>query len=440
VLDWLMPGMEGLEAARKIKTETGDEVAPRIIMVSAFSSGDVVDKPGGEHIDQFLSKPVSPSHLFDAVLAIFSVETDRLIQKSSGWQFDMQTLEPVRGATILLVEDNEINQQVASELLELAGFFVDIAKHGQEALNMLADKTYDCVLMDVQMPVMDGFTTTKKIRENPNYADLPILAMTANATVQERERSLEAGMNDHITKPIRQQVLFEALLKWIPHKKRALPETTRVSGLVEDQPSLPDLPGINTADGLERVGGNVKSYIRLLKKFAENQANVISGLSGALESGNSRKALRLAHTLKAVSGNIGANDLQETSAQLETAITDEANEGIESLFKEVSIELNRVIELIEGFSREEKSTSPPEVKQLPQNLLQQIQILLEKLDEYDSAAEKVLFDILDEVEGTPVHDMLAGIKKKIAQYDLEGAAEELKPLINKIEQLGKDSA
>jgi PAS domain S-box-containing protein len=440
VLDWLMPGMEGLEAARKIKTETGDEVAPRIIMVSAFSSGEVVDKPGGEHIDRFLSKPVSPSHLFDAVLSIFSVETDRLIQKSSGWQFDMQTLEPVLGATILLVEDNEINQQVASELLELAGFFVDIAKHGQEALNMLADKTYDCVLMDVQMPVMDGFTTTKKIRENPNYADLPILAMTANATVQERERSLEAGMNDHITKPIRQQVLFEALLKWIPHIKRELPETTQIAGIVENQPSLPELPGINTADGLERVGGNVKSYIRLLQKFAENQAGAISELSGALESGNNRRAVRLAHTLKAVSGNIGANDLQETSAQLETAIIDEANDRIDPLFEETGTELNRVIALIEEISRQKKPASPLVVKQLPQNLLQQIQALLEKLDEYDSAAEKVLFDILDEVKGTPVHDMLAGIKKKIAQYDLEGAAEELKPLIKKIEQVGKDSA
>ena len=440
VLDWLMPGMEGLEAARKIKTETRTEVVPRIILVSAFSSGDVVDKPGGEHIDQFLAKPVSPSHLFDAVLAVFSVETDSLIKSSRGWQFDMEALEPVRGAVILLVEDNEINQQVASELLELAGFFVDIAKHGQEALNMLADKTYDCVLMDVQMPVMDGFTATKKIRENLNYADLPILAMTANATLQERDRSLEAGMNDHITKPIRQQVLFEALLKWIPHIKRTLPETIRKAGIVENQPGLPDLPGINTADGLERLGGNVKAYIRLLQKFSENQADVISDLARALESGNNRRAVRLVHTLKAVSGNIGANDLQESSAQLETAIIDERDDRIDSLFKEAGIELNRVFGLIKGISRQEKPTSPPVVNQLPENLLQQIQILSEKLDEYDSDAEKVLFDILDEVEGTPVHDMLAGIKKKIAQYDLEGAAGELKPLIKKIEQLGKDSA
>ncbi len=440
ILDWLMPGMEGLEAAQKIKTEINTEVVPRIILVSAFSSGDIVDKPGGEYIDKFLPKPVSPSHLFDAVMGLFGVEPEGLKQTARGRQFDMDTLRPVRGAAILLVEDNELNQQVASEILELAGFFVDIAKHGQEALDMLANKTYDCVLMDVQMPVMDGFTATRKIRERHKYDDLPVLAMTANATLEERERSLESGMNDHITKPICQQTLFETLLKWIPHNKRELPETTPAAGVIEDQPNLPDLPGINTGDGLQRVGGNVKSYIRLLQKFSENQAAAVSDLSTALDSSNKKKAVRLAHTLKGVSGNIGATDLQKTAAKLETAIIDEADDRIDSLLEEVGIELNRVIGLIEGFGRQEISTQPPDLKQLPENLLQQMQMLLEKLEEYDSAAEKVLFDILDNVERTPVHGMLARIKKKIAQYDLEGAAEELKPLIEKIGQVGKDNA
>ncbi len=188
VLDWLMPGMKGLDIATKIKTEIKPEIDPHIIMVSAFSAGDVMDKPGGEFIDQFLSKPVSPSHLFDAVMIAFGVATEGVKRKLGSQQFDMETLKPVQGAEILLVEDNEINQQVASEILEQAGFYVDIANHGQEALDMLEGKAYDCVLMDVQMPVMDGYTATGKIRENPRFSDLPVLAMTAFAHPSARSR------------------------------------------------------------------------------------------------------------------------------------------------------------------------------------------------------------------------------------------------------------
>jgi CheY-like chemotaxis protein len=160
VLDYLMPGMKGVEIAVKIKTELKPATDPHIILISAYSSGDVMDKPGGEFIDQFLPKPVSPSHLFDAVMVAFGVATEGDRRKKAGREFDLQTLRPVQGAHILLVEDNEINQQVASEILEQAGFFVDIANHGQEALARLETDDYDCVLMDVQMPVMDGFTAT----------------------------------------------------------------------------------------------------------------------------------------------------------------------------------------------------------------------------------------------------------------------------------------
>jgi len=137
ILDWLMPGMKGLDIATKIKTEIKPEVDPHLIMISAFSSGDVLDKPGGEYIDKFLSKPVSPSHLFDAVMEAFGIKTKGVKRTLGSQQFDMETLRPVQGSEILLVEDNEINQQVASEILELAGFFIDIANHGQEALDML---------------------------------------------------------------------------------------------------------------------------------------------------------------------------------------------------------------------------------------------------------------------------------------------------------------
>ncbi len=357
---------------------------------------------------------------------------------AAGQQFDMETLRPVQGAQILLVEDNEINQQVASEILELAGFFVEIANHGQEALDMLESKAYDCVLMDVQMPVMDGYTATRKIREDSNYDNLPVLAMTANATIEDRDRSLEAGMNEHIAKPIRSNILFEALLKWIPHGDRELPQTLQVARPDEVQQTLPDLPGIDISEGVKRLGGKVKSYIKLLRRFSENQADAITTMVEALQSGDKATALRLAHTLKGVSGTIVATDLQRLATKLESAIDDEADEKTNSLLEETGTELDRIIESIAGISTHLLSADKTVSGQLSTDFVPRLQDLLVRLEEYDSTAEFLLAEILDSVEGTPVHDLLKGVGKQISQYDLEGAAERLKPIIEQIIHAGDD--
>jgi CheY-like chemotaxis protein len=305
---------------------------------------------------------------------------------------------------------------------------------------MLKIKSYDCLLMDVQMPVMDGFTATEKIRENTAYADLPILAMTANATLEDRDRSLAAGMNEHIAKPIRPQILFEALLKWIPHAERTLPDTLQSADSIQDHPELPELPGIDTKDGLERMGGNVGSYIKLLNKFAENQADAISNITGAVDSGDQEAAIRHAHTLKGVSGNVGANGLQELAGRLESSYIDSLDAEVTPLLEEIETELTRIIGLIDGISGLQPSSEPTESKDLPEDLMEDLQGLIDKLEEYDSSAEDVLFEILKKVEGTPVHGMLTIIMKKIGQYDLEGAAEELQPLIEQIKNTGNEDA
>jgi PAS domain S-box-containing protein len=436
VLDYLMPGMKGLEIATRIKTALKPKTDPHIILVSAYSSGDVIEKPGGEHIDQFLAKPVSPSHLFDAVMAAFGMEKEGRQRKNVGREFDLTALRPVQGAKILLVEDNETNQQVAGEVLELAGFVVAIANHGQEALDMLDKQHFDCVLMDVQMPVMDGYTATRMIRDQAKYSALPVLAMTANATVEDRERSLDAGMNEHIAKPINPRILFEALLKWIPHGDRALPATFQSDGVAGDQPVLPELPGIDTTDGVARFGGNVQSYIKLLNKFVENQAGAVTEISRSLESGERDVAERVAHTLKGVSGSIGATELQTLAAGMEAAIKQGADDKLAALVETTGLELSRVTGLIENMDSAGVPDAPS--GELPEDLMQQLQSLLDRLEEYDSAAEDVLFEILEQVRGTPVQDMLTGIRHKITQYDLEGAAEDLKPVIRDLGTTGGD--
>jgi signal transduction histidine kinase/DNA-binding response OmpR family regulator len=435
VLDYIMPGMKGLDVAARIKTEIRPETDPHIILVSAFSSGDVLDKHGGEFIDQFLSKPVSPSHLFDSVMVAFGLESDTAREKRKGYEHVHSTLQPVQGAHILLVEDNEINQQVASEILEQAGFFVDIANHGQEALDLLENQPYDCVLMDVQMPVMDGFTATRHIREQEKFSELPVLAMTANATVEDRERSLEAGMNEHIAKPINPAKLFEALLQWISHGERTLPESFSPSESDADQIEMPDLPGIDVQSGVNRMGGNVKSYLSLLKKFADNQSGAIENLRKAMENGQREEAVRLAHTLKGVSGSIGAGALQGLAADLEAILKKEEDQLPDGLITSTAVELERVVALIRETGSAKLVGSPSSEGELPADLIEQLRALLDLLDEYDSAAEDKSLDILEQVRGTALERSLTDLRNTIGQYDFEAAAEALNPIIAEAEKL-----
>ena len=435
VLDWLMPQMEGLQVAQIIKNEIKRETDPHIIMVSGFSSGDVMDRPGGELIDQFLTKPVSPSHLFDAVMMAFGIKTQRKARAHGTRRgFDTQALRPVQGARLLVVEDNEINQQVASELLGHAGFFVDIAENGQDALEKLYSKDYDCVLMDVQMPVMDGLTATLKIREDNRFADLPVLAMTANATVEDSEKSLAHGMNDHIAKPINPEILFSALLKWIPHGQRELPETEESLTIRGDEGDLPDIPGLDMKSGVERLGGNTRSFLRLLDKFVQNQSDSINAIRTGVETGDAEEALRHAHTLKGVSGNIGAGELQKAAADLEAALKVNPSLLPESLLTRAEAELEKVLLAI-GDVSPGTVTAKGSTKALTADLIPQLEQLQEKLEAYDSEAEDLMEELLGQVAGSEAASWLEPVQSLIEQYDLETAAEELKPLISKIEQL-----
>ena len=435
VLDWLMPQMEGLEVARVIKTDIRPAIDPHIVMVSGFSSGDMKERPGGEFIDQFLTKPVSPSHLFDAVMAAFGVATERESRsRSGGREIDMQALRPVQGAKLLVVEDNEINQQVASELLGQAGFFVDIANHGQEALDKLDARPYDCVLMDVHMPVMDGYTATRKIRENPHFTELPVFAMTANATVEDHVRSLEHGMNDHIVKPINPKILFKALLKWIPHGDRELPVEMRTTEAASEPLEAPSIPGIDTESGLARMGGNVDSYIRLLEKFSANQADCIDEIRAAVASGDGGEAVRLAHTLKGVSGSIGADVLHQAAKELEAALKADASTLPDILIARTGEELDRIIGLIsKSVRRSEVEVEGTE--QIPEDIVSRLNQLMEKLEQYDAEAEDIISGILPLARGSRIHPELMEIGKLINQYDLEGAAEMLGPFIARVEEM-----
>jgi CheY-like chemotaxis protein len=430
VMDWLMPGMNGLEAAQKIKQDLKLPKDPHIIIVTAFGTGGLADKPGAEFVDNLLAKPVSPSHLFDAVMDAFGQHVARKgMQQLSGRQAEMEALRPIQGASLLVVEDNEINQQVARELLEQALFRVDIANHGKEAIDMIDKGQYDCVLMDVQMPVMDGFTATRELRKDERYKELPILAMTANATHEDRQRCEEAGMDDHIAKPIIPKVLFETLLKWVEHKERDVPDAPTDDAT--DSLELPDLAGVDTEAGLARVGGNIRSYLKLLNKFADNQADAIKQIRAALSDGDSELSVRLAHTLKGVGGAIGATALQEAAGKLEATLKKDPKGVPEKLMAVARQELDRILNLLSDLTSADGGTKLDASGELPADLPEQLSALLDKLDEYDTESEDLVDEILEQVKGTEVHDALLSLRKRVGQYDFEGAVEELKPIIEK---------
>ena len=221
------------------------------------------------------------------------------------------------GAHILLAEDNAINAEVASDLLHGAGFKVDLAKDGAEALNLARRQHYDLILMDMQMPVMDGLEATRQIRTLPGWGKIPILAMTANAFDEDRDTCLAAGMNDHVAKPVAPDVLFAALARWLPTQTSLQPPS---AGLRETPDGLANIIGLDSRFGLQAVRGRLESYLRLLGKFAENHLGDFSRIRENLANGNQDEARRLAHSLKGVSATLGAVLIHKTAMALEIAI------------------------------------------------------------------------------------------------------------------------
>ena len=233
LLDWNMPEVDGFEAARRIQGEPGLPAQPRIVMVTAYGAEEVWQRVEQAGLDGFLNKPVTPSTLLDTIMNTFGRKAVPALAARAHPGPSPADLACLAGASVLLVEDNDFNQQVATELLNLMGVEVSLARNGQEALEKLHGQAFDAVLMDLQMPVMDGYEATRRVRGDPAFATLPVLAMTAHAMLQERERCMALGMNDYITKPIDPEALAITLAKWLRLGRRGSAE--QQAGAAEQQ-------------------------------------------------------------------------------------------------------------------------------------------------------------------------------------------------------------
>jgi two-component system sensor histidine kinase/response regulator len=327
-LDWRMPGLDGFQTAAELARLPHP---PAPVIVTAHGREDLFGELEKAGIALMLTKPVSPSQLFDtAIRALGGARQTGLAERSSPRRSSTPDLASIRGARVLLVDDNDLNQQIGSELLGAAGLVVEVAENGQVALDMMARAAYDIVLMDMQMPVMDGLTATRLIRKNPAWAQLPVLAMTANAMASDRDSCLAAGMNGHVAKPIDPDELFGQMLQWVPARANGpggpalhpLPPTPAPAAPVQE--ALAHIDGLDAAAGLRRVLGKAAAYESLLRKFMAGQAGAVQDTRALLAAGQRGDAGRSMHTLKGTAGTIGAAPLARLAEAVEQAIADGA--------------------------------------------------------------------------------------------------------------------
>lgn len=349
-LDYQMPGMNGVEAAKAIN-ELNLTSKPHMVMVTSYGREDVIKEAETSGLNEILIKPVNASILFDSILRVLGETHDIAWNHKEAPELG-QKLAAILGAKILVVEDNELNQEVALGLLESEGFVVEIANNGQEAVDMVSQRPYDIVLMDMQMPVMDGLTATREIRKLDQFKELPILAMTANAMDQDKEKCAEAGMNDHVAKPIDPDELFNALLKWIKPITSVLEKEVKpkkVEETLNETFGFEAIVGLDTKLGLKRVMGKMPLYLNMLKKYVETGYTAVSDLRNALVANDHEVAERVAHTCKGVNGNIGASALQIMAGSIEKSVKERID--INQIMQEFEVFAIAQISMVDAISK-----------------------------------------------------------------------------------------
>jgi len=422
LMDWKMTGMDGIEASKLIKSSNKLTKIPTIIMLTAYSIEEVIHQAKGVGLDGYLTKPINPSHLLDSIMEVFGKKVEKRVRRGADYQIDTEALNAIQGAKILLVDDNEINQEIGNEILEQAGCYVTIANDGKEAVEKVAQSEFDCVLMDIQMPVMDGYTATRTIRKDAQFSDLPIIAMTANAMEEDRKQAAESGMNDHVAKPIDVKQLFDVLVKWINIPKERRPEkiadnTNVLTGSI----IIPELDGIDTETGLNRVGGNTKLYLKILNKFRISQADAIERIKTAFDAGDNETSKREAHTLKGLAGNIGAEALQQAAQAVESQIKAE-NKTLTGLGV-LSESLVKIIESLQILDTKTTEAEKASIDADPEKVANLLVKLKELLDDDDSGAGDVLEELLPFFKGTVEEKQLKQIAGFVDDYEFEDALE-----------------
>jgi two-component system, sensor histidine kinase and response regulator len=424
LMDWEMPELDGLTAARIIREATSLQPRPKVILITAYGSELMSNQAEQAGLLGVLVKPISNSSLFNTIMRAFisgASEADTQPRVADG-----ERLVDFTGLRVLLVEDNEINRELASQLLRDVGIVVSTAQNGREAVEKVTTESFDGVLMDIQMPEMDGYQAARAIRAQSELAALPIIAMTANAMLVDRAKALDAGMNDHLPKPIDPGELYAAIKRWFkPHALVSSPQSgTPPAAITDREVAIEYLDGIDLADGLKRVAGNRPLYRNLLLKFRQSQADAAPEIRQALAAGDRQRAERIAHTIKGIAGSIGAKELQAAAAAVEQGLRDPNPAHTQTDLSAFETALRRVVASIANLGELEpvrpcSQPVPHLSKLLPK--LGELELLL-KNDDFD--ARNILEELLPHFQKTPHAELFEVLTKKVAGYDFDAALAE----------------
>ncbi|MDF1794526.1 MAG: response regulator [Thalassobaculaceae bacterium] len=440
LMDWMMPGLDGIETADKIREACGTGPYPATILVSAYMPDEGMMAAATPALAGFVSKPVNQSTLFDAIASAVGAKSGGRLTRA---QEAVRSRTSLSGLVVLLAEDNEINQEVAVSVLEQQGVTVVVANNGQEAIDVLSApdaQQFDAVLMDVQMPVMDGLEATRRIKGDDRLAALPVIAMTAHALEEERDKCFAAGMCDHVAKPLDEEKLFDALAR---HCRPGDDENPDVPAKLEPSPSAPSAPvatlivnidNLTTIDtvSLRRSLPDDSLTSRLLLKFREGQSDSADSIRAAITAGDRDKARRMAHQVRGVAGNLRAMEVLETAKALELKIDQDGLEDAAALTPIVdafAMALDALLADIEAASWEETVVSPGE--EAAQASAADIRTLVDQLRSGDMDAE----DTWNALQpGLQARDgaLAADVAVSIDELDYDAAAAKLESILSTV--------
>jgi signal transduction histidine kinase/DNA-binding response OmpR family regulator len=441
LMDWKMPGMDGVETIKFIRSDSKLSATPAFIMVTAYSREELLQQAQGVQINGILIKPVSPSTMLDSILNALGKEAAQRTRKQDKHANYQEAAKKLKGAYLLLVEDNAVNQELALEILQDAGLKVDVANNGAEAVQKVAQVSYDGVLMDCQMPVMDGFEATRKIRQDSRFADLPILAMTANAMAGDKEKCVESGMNDHIAKPIDVAQLFLTLAQWVKPRQTetATPvEAVNIAPTEARLDGVPSIPGLALDKALARVAGSAKLLRKLIHRFGETQGDVMGRIKTAMDNSDVATAVREAHTAKGLAGNIGATLMAECAGIVEGMLNRGETEGLATALHAMEAELDSLLTRISAAMGDSQGAAPaptgaPALPVDKDALAPDLRKLGALLADDDSDASEVAEKLADWLislgHGPAAKDLL----KQVGEFKFDVALERLKAIANTLD-------
>ena len=432
LMDWKMPVMDGIEAATHIKEQLQEHV-PHILMVSAYDKDEAKDLAKQAGIELFLEKPINQSVLVDAIIDIVSRDSGYISMDETDYAMEIPNLSAYR---VLLVEDNLINQQVAQEFLADTKVQVECAENGLVALQKIQEQSFDLVLMDVQMPEMDGLTATREIRNTLNIKDLPIVAMTAHAMEGDIEKSILAGMNQHLTKPIEPELLYQTLCKFLTENQKVSPvkgePDIALKQAIEEKQILvlKNNSSLEVDNAIDKVQGKTSLYLQLVRDFWSKYQSLSSEMSAYYKQEQREELYRAAHSLKSTAQYIGAYELSKSAQALETAIKT-GDFQLELKLNEVNTMLDYLIAQLNRVYFENETKEATKELDVEQALVL-AESLMPLVCDADIFAEEISAKLKAIAHGTTYQKEVDQVHALIEDFDFEDAGKALTEIMQSL--------